>query len=183
MYVRTSRELFLRSLRVTPRMPAPPNLVHSRVFHWLLRAPVPQFVCTFWWHCVASNCVELKVPQELENWLKILQNTRKPKLLPCSHSVCLFCIKQIADLSPEVLSSFHRQIQQRNYMFSRPTHLPYDVLYVVKSARSHLEVSLPSLPPFLSINFWMWCRNRGRMWFRRVLRIRQTNCCTARRVM
>uniref|UniRef100_A0A8R1HPM3 Uncharacterized protein n=1 Tax=Caenorhabditis japonica TaxID=281687 RepID=A0A8R1HPM3_CAEJA len=28
-------------------------------------------------------------------------NTRKPKLLPCSHSVCLYCVTQLADLSPE----------------------------------------------------------------------------------
>ncbi|CAI2347197.1 unnamed protein product [Caenorhabditis sp. 36 PRJEB53466] len=28
-------------------------------------------------------------------------NTRKPKLLPCSHSVCLFCVTQLAEISPE----------------------------------------------------------------------------------
>ncbi|CAL2035023.1 unnamed protein product [Caenorhabditis brenneri] len=30
-------------------------------------------------------------------------NTRKPKLLPCSHSVCLSCVTQLAELSPETV--------------------------------------------------------------------------------
>ncbi|PIC49672.1 hypothetical protein B9Z55_008204 [Caenorhabditis nigoni] len=30
-------------------------------------------------------------------------NTRKPKLLPCSHSVCLYCVTQLAELAPETI--------------------------------------------------------------------------------
>lgn len=38
---------------------------------------------------------------------RFLQADRKAKLLPCSHSVCLFCLQQLAAL-PQVSHRFHR---------------------------------------------------------------------------